>query len=73
VTDHPARAEEVPGPARGTEPDRYAITLAVLLANAHVPLANQVEEQPAAPPHDYSSGFDTTGNDRDGQGDAGGY
>jgi hypothetical protein len=47
VNDHPARAEEVPGPARENEPNRYAITLAALLANSHVPLANQVEEQPA--------------------------
>jgi len=73
VNDHPARAGKVPGPARGNEPNRYAITLAALLATAHVPLANQVEEQPPAPPHDYSSGFDTTGNDGDGQGDARGY
>jgi hypothetical protein len=63
----------VPRQASGNEPNRYAITLAALLATAHVPLANQVEEQPPAPPHDYSSGFDTTGNDGDGQGDARGY
>ena len=73
MNDHPARAEKVPRPASGNEPNPYAITLAALLATAHVPLANQVEEQPAAPPHDYSSGFDTTGNDGDGQGDARGY
>ena len=73
MNDHPARAEKVPRPARGNEPNRYAITLAALLATAHVPLADQVEEQPAAPPHDYSSCFDTTGNDGDGQGDARGY
>ena len=36
-------------------------------------VADQIEEQPAAPPHDYSGGFDTTGNDGDGQGDARGY
>ena len=73
MNDHPARAENVPRPPRGTEPNRYAITLAALLATAQVPVADQVEEQPAAPPHDYSSGFDTTGNDGDGQGDARGY
>jgi hypothetical protein len=73
VNDHPARAEKVPRPASGNEANRYAITLAALLATAEVPLADQVEEQPPAPPHDYSSGFDTTGNDGDGQGDARGY
>jgi len=52
----------------GTKP--YAITLAALLASAEVPAAHQVAEQPAAPPHDYASGFDTTGNEGDGQGDA---
>ena len=73
MNDHPARAEKVPRPPRGTEPNRYAITPAALLASAQVPVADQVEEQPAAPTHDYSSGFDTTGNDGDGQGDARGY
>jgi hypothetical protein len=73
MNDHPARAEKVPRPARGNEPNRYAITLAALLASVQVPVADQVEEQPAAPTHDYSSGFDTTGNDGDGQGDARGY
>ena len=73
MNDHPARAEKAGRPASGNEPNPYAITLAALLATAHVPLANQVEEQPPAPPHDYSSGFDTTGNDGDGQGDARGY
>lgn len=56
MTDHPARAENAPRPPRGTEPNRYAIPLAALLAGAQVPVADQVEEQPAAPPHDYSSG-----------------
>ena len=73
MNDHPARAEKAGRPASGNEPNRYAITLAALLATAQVPLADQVEEQPAAPPHDYSGGFDTTGNDGDGQGDARGY
>jgi hypothetical protein len=65
VNDHPARAEKAGRPASGNEPNPYAITLAALLATAHVPLADQVEEQPAAPPHDSSGGFDTTGNDGD--------
>ena len=52
MNDHPARAEKVPRPARGNEPNRYAITLAALLASAQVPVADQVEEQPAAPTHD---------------------
>ncbi len=72
MNDHPARAENVPRP-RAAKPHRYAITLAALLATAQVPVADQVEEQPPAPPHDYSSGFDTTGNEGDGQGDARGY
>ena len=63
MNDHPASAEKVPRPARGNEPNRYAITLAALLASAEIPEADQIAEQPAAPPHDYSSGFDTTGND----------
>jgi hypothetical protein len=70
---HTARAENTPATTRGTAHNRYAITLATLVATAQVPVADQVEEQPAAPPHDYSSGFDTTGNDGDGQGDARGY
>ena len=53
MNDHPARVEKVPRSARGTEPNRYAITLAALLASAQVPVADQIEEQPAAPPHDY--------------------
>ena len=73
MNDHPARAEKAGRPASGNEPNPYAITLAALLATALVPLADQVEEQPPGPPHDYSSGFDTTGNDGDGQGDARGY
>ena len=73
MNDHPASAEKVPRPARGNEPNRYAITLAALLASAQVPVADQIQEQPAASAHDYSSGFDTTGNDGDGQGDARGY
>jgi len=32
VNDHPAPAETVPRPASGNEPNRYAITLAALLA-----------------------------------------
>ena len=55
------------------EPNRYAITLATLIASAQVPVANQITELPAAPARDYSIGFDTTGNDGDGQGDARGY
>lgn len=55
------------------EHNRYAITLATLIASAQVPVAHQITEQPASPAHDYSSGFDTTGNDGDGQGDARGY
>ena len=70
---HSARAENTPRPSSGADANRYAITLAALVASAEVPVAEQVEEQPAAPPHDYSSGFDTTGNDGDGQGDARGY
>lgn len=54
-------------------PNRYAITLAALIASVQVPVARQITEQPASPSHDYSSGFDTTGNDGDGQGDARGY
>ena len=54
-------------------PNRYAITLAALIASVQVPVARQITEQPASPAHDYSSGFDTTGNDGDGQGDARGY
>ena len=73
MNDHPARAEKAGRPASGNEPNPYAITLAALLASAQVPVADQVEEQPAAPAHDYSSGFDTTGNEGDGQGDARGY
>ena len=73
MNDHPARAEKAGRPASGNEPNPYAITLAALRATAQVPPADQVEEQPPAPPHDYSSGFDTTGNDGDGQGDARGY
>ena len=73
MNDHPARVEKVPRSARGTEPNRYAITLAALLATTQIPVAEQVEEHPAASAHDCSSGFDTTGNDGDGQGDAHGY
>jgi hypothetical protein len=72
MNDHPARAENVARP-RGAEPNRYAITLAALLATAQVPVTDQVEEQRPAPPHDYSSGFDTTGNDGHGRGDTRGY
>jgi hypothetical protein len=36
MNDHPARAENVARP-RGAEPNRYAITLAALLATAQVP------------------------------------
>ena len=72
MNDHPTRAENVPRPS-GAEPNRYAITLTALLATTQIPVAEQVEEHPAASAHDYSSGFDTTGNDGDGQGDAHGY
>jgi len=70
---HPARAEHTPGAPEGTDANRYAITLDDLVSSAQVPGADQVVEQPSAPPHDYSSGVDTTGNDGDGQGDARGY
>ncbi len=75
MTDHHTNADETPTGAPTTRPEhnRYAITLAALVASAQVPVANQVQEQPASPAHDYSSGFDTTGNDGDGQGDARGY
>jgi hypothetical protein len=61
--------------ARPVNSDRNpsGITLAALIASAQVARSDQIEEQPAAPAHDYSSGFDTTGNDGDGQGDARGY
>ena len=52
MTDHPARVENVPRPPGGTESNRYAITLAALIAAAQIPVADQVEEQPAAPTHD---------------------
>ena len=42
MSDHPAPAEKVPRPAGGYEPNRYAITLAALLATAQVPIAKQV-------------------------------
>lgn len=70
---HPAGAEHTPDTAGGTDANRYAITLDDMVAGAQVPVADQLVEQPAAPPHDYASGFDTTGNDGDGQGDARGY
>ena len=57
MNDHPARAENAPQAEGSRAPNRYAITLAALLASAQVPVADQVEEQPAAPPHDYASGF----------------
>ena len=72
MNDHPARAEKVPGPARGNEPNRYAITLAALVASAQVAVAEQLQEQPVAPFHDYSVGFDTSAGDfGDGGGDGG--
>jgi len=75
MTHHTDRADDSPGTAWTTKPEynRYAITLAALVASVQVPVADQISEQPAAPAHDYSSGFDTTGNDGDGQGDARGY
>ena len=75
MTDHNANCAENNSGAAPTRPEhnRYAITLAALIASAQVPAAHQITEQPASPAHDYSSGFDTTGNDGDGQGDARGY
>ena len=75
MTHHAGPADDTPGAARTTKPghNRYAITLAALVTSVQVPVADQVVEQPAAPAHDYSIGFDTTGNDGDGQGDARGY
>ena len=76
MTDLPTTHADDPQGATPTtraERNRYAITLAALVASAQVPLANQIQEQPASPAHDYSSGFDATGNDGDGQGDARGY
>jgi len=75
MTHHAGPADDTPGAARTTKPEhnRYAITLAALVTSVQVPVADQVVEQPAAPAHDYSIGFDTTGNDGDGQGDARGY
>ena len=70
---HPARAEHTSGAPRGTDANRYAITLDDLVASAQVPVTDQLVARPAAPPHDFASGFDTTWNDGDGQGDARGY
>jgi hypothetical protein len=72
--DHTGHAEDSSGATRKEpEHNRYAITLTALVASAQVAWADQVQEQPPEPVHDYSSGFDTTGNDGDGQGDARGY
>ena len=72
---HPARADGTPrtAPTRTrTEPNRYAITLAALVASAQVAVAEQLQEQPVAPFHDYSVGFDTSAGDGgDGGGDGG--
>lgn len=71
---HPARTDRVPrtSPRRRTEPNRYAITLAAFVASAHVAVAEQIQEQPVAPFHDYSVGFDTSvGDGGDGGGDGG--
>jgi hypothetical protein len=70
--DQTTRADRAARPEKSDQ-NPYAITLAALIARAQVALSDQVQEQPAAPAHDYSSGFDTTGNDGDGQGDARGY
>ena len=63
----PTHADETPPATRPRKPEHnpYAITLAALVASAQVALTDQVQVQPAAPAHDYSSGFDTTGNDGD--------
>ena len=61
------------GAALGWVGATAAVPVALVKALYPPPVADQVVEQPAAPPHDYSSGFDTTGNDGDGQGDARGY
>ena len=55
-----------------TVPNRYAITLAALVASAQVAVAEQIQEQPAAPFHDYSAGFDTSAGDGDAGGGDGG-
>ena len=72
---HPARTDGVSrtAPTRTrTEPNRYAITLAALAASAHVAWAELIQEQPAAPFHDYSVGFDSSAGDfGDGGGDGG--
>lgn len=70
---HPARTDGVSrtAPTR-REPNRYAITLAALVASAHVAVAEQIQVQPVAPFHDYSVGFDTSAGDGgDGGGDGG--
>jgi hypothetical protein len=53
-------------------PNRYAITLAALVASAQVAVAEQIQQQPAAPFHDYSTGFDTGAGDGAGGGGDGG-
>ena len=67
------RAENNSGAATTrTEHNRYAITLAALVASAQVAVAEQLQEQPVAPFHDYSVGFDTSAGDfGDGGGDGG--
>ena len=68
---HPTRTDDAPrtAPTRArTEPNRYAITLAALVASAHVAGAEQLQEQPVAPFHDYSVGFDTSAGDGGGDG-----
>ena len=67
---HPAHADDHPPPR--TVPNRYAITLAALVASAQVAVTEQIQEQPAAPFHDYSAGFDTSAGDGDGGGGDGG-
>ena len=69
---HPAPAAGVSRVPPRTAPNRYAITLAALVASAQVAVAEQIQQQPAAPFHDYSTGFDTGAGDGAGGGGDGG-
>ena len=71
MNDHHASRIDDAARAAGagrTERNPYAITMAALIAGAHVAVADQIQEQPAAPPHDYSIGFNTGAGDGDGDG-----
>ena len=69
---HPALAGDGSRVPPRTVPNRYAITLAALVASAQVAVAEQIQQQPAAPFHDYSTGFDTGAGDGAGGGGDGG-